>query len=292
MWINFVISKNIRYKTIDIYDRLYINHIVRDLYLSIWWIMEEKPVIDNIPSENPVISWKNSSERIWYILLGGGNDSMEKRVKSVAKQIETNPDRPVVITWYEFEIEKIKWLLKEAFDGDKKWEDFYKINLEEVLSYDTRTNIRKIKKKKPGFLENLTRFIIPTSESHGRRVEMIFEWIDGFYKKNDMDNLPKLEENRREVVFDRKLPWRDDTFVLELLNSGEGEANYAKLGESIYRTSIGAKLIQYASIALRPKSFVKWYLLPQIKEWLKWNNGDKSMKNYLLHMFQSNKRYA
>ena len=255
--------------------------------------MEEKPVIDDdILSKNPVISWENSSERIWYILLGGSKDSMEKRVQSVAKQIETNPNRPVVITWYKFEIEKIKWLLKKAFDGDKRWEDFYKIKLEEVLSYDTRTNISEIKKKKPEFLENLTRFIVPTSNSHGRRVEMIFEWIDGFYKKNNMGNLPKLEENRREVVFDRELPWKDDTFVLELLNSGEDEAKYAKLGESIYRTRIGAKLIQYASIALRPKSFVKWYLLPQIKEWFKWKNGDKSMKKYLLHMFQFNKRYA
>ena len=114
---------------------------------------------------------------------------------------------------------------------------------------------------------------------------MIFEWIDGFYKKNNMGNLPKLEENRREVVFDRELPWKDDTFVLELLNSGEDEAKYAKLGESIYRTRIGAKLIQYASIALRPKSFVKWYLLPQIKEWFKWKNGDKSMKKYLAPTF-------
>lgn len=212
-------------------------------------------------------------EKTWYILLGWWEESMRKRVEAVAKQIEKNLNRKVIITGYKFEIEKIKELLKETFDKDGVWECFNKVKFEEVLSYDTRTNISRIKKKKPELFKDIDKFIIPASKSHGHRVEMIFERL---FNKLDSQN----------YEFNDKSSESPNKFTLEFINSGEREAKYAGLAESIYR-NVNPRILQYASIPFRPVAFVRGYLIPSIKE------NKRSMKDYLLSFFhRSNKRYA
>ena len=187
---------------------------------------------------------------------------MKKRVDAVAKQIKENLDknlnRKVIITGYEFEIKKIKGFLKEALTEEK----YNKIEIEEVLSYDTFTNISKIKEK-TNIFSKYNKFIISTSESHSRRVNMIFEKL--FDKSDSQKN-----------EFSNKGSENPNKFTLEFIKSGEPEARYAGLAESIYR-NVNPKILQYASIATRPIKFVKWYLIPLIKK----NKGDKSMKRYL-----------
>lgn len=214
------------------------------------------------PSNNPNFKptdWKNE-EKTAYILLGWWEESMKKRVETVAKQIEENLDKnlnkKVIITGYEFEIEKIKGFLKEVLTEEK----YNKIEIEEVLSYDTFTNISKIKEKTDLF-DKYDKFVISTSASHSRRVDMIFERL---FEKSDSQ---KNEFSNKDS---------DKKFVIEFIKSGEPEARYARLAESIYR-NVNPKLLQYASIATRPSSFVKWYLIPLIKK----NKGDRSVKRYL-----------
>ena len=254
----------------------------------------EKPVMHNTLSENSIISGKNISERIWYILLGGSNESMEKRVNTVISWIKKNLDSKVIVTWYDFEIKKIKDLLKEALINEGVWENFDRVNIQEVLSYDTRTNIRNVRNETHE-LPDFDRVIVPTSESHGRRVEMVFERLFKDFNKSTIsahepqNNNSKLQNDKVEMIFDRKSWEWHDKFILELLKSWESEVNWAKIMENIYRTNIGSKMLQYAAIALRPKKFVNWYLIPLMKKGRK----EKSKKSYLLrYLFWSNKRYV
>lgn len=205
--------------------------------------------------------WKDE-EKTAYILLGWPDESMKKRVETIAKQItedlNNNLNKKVIITGYKFEIEKIKNYLKEALTEEK----YNQIELKEVLSYDTFTNISKIKKKTDIF-DKHSKFIISTSESHGRRVKMIFEKL--FTKSDSHENeFYNNSENHNK-------------FSLELINSWETEVNYARLAENIYR-NVNPKMLQYASIALRPKDFIIWYLIPLMKE----KDMHASIKKYVL----------
>ena len=222
-------------------------------------------------------NWKNE-EKTAYILLGWWEESMKKRVESVANQIKgdlnNKLNRKIIITGYKFEIEKIKNYLKEVLTE----ENYNQVELEEVLSYDTRTNISEIKKRKPELFKNIDKFIIPASESHGHRVEMIFERL-----------FDKTDSQKKE--FSSKLSENNNKFTLEFIKSGEPEARYAGLAENIYR-NVNPKILQYASIPFRPIKFVKGYLIPLIKE-NKNNKSKRNMKDYILSFFhKSNKRYA
>ncbi len=205
--------------------------------------------------------WKNE-EKIVYILLGWPDESMKKRVETIAKQImedlNKNLNRKVIITGYKFEIEKIENYLKEILTEEK----YKQVELEEVLSYDTFTNISKIKGKTEVF-DKYNKFIIPTSESHGRRVEIIFKKL--FSESDSHENeFYNNSENHNK-------------FTLELINSWETEVIYARLAENIYR-NVNPKMLQYASIALRPKDFIIWYFIPLMKE----KDMHASIKKYVL----------
>jgi len=207
--------------------------------------------------DNTRSSTKEDEEKTAYILLGWPDESMKKRVTAITRQIENNIIGKIIITGYEFEIEKIKDLLKDALTE----EIYNKVELEEVLSYDTFTNISKIKEETNAF-DNYNNFVVSTSKSHGRRVEMIFErlFIKSASHENEFYNNPE----------------NPNKFTLKFINSEESEVGYARLAENIYK-NVNPKILQYASIALRPNKFIAWYLIPIIKK--KGIRG--SMKRYL-----------
>lgn len=217
---------------------------------------------------------------------------MKKRVEAVAQQILRNLDSRVIITGYEFEINKIKDLLRDAFVHLGAWEKFNEVKIQEVLSYDTMTNIRNVRNETRE-LEDFDRVIVPTSESHGYRVGWAFERLFKDFNtvsipQSQDDSVLESEDGRIETIFDKESPEWHNKFILELLKSGESEAKYAWIAKNIYRSDIGSRIVQYASIAIRPGKFVNWYLKPLLKK----KAGEQSVKSYLLScFFWSNKTY-
>lgn len=170
---------------------------------------------------------QGTQEKIWYVILGGSPESMEKRVGTVVEEIKKNPSSKVIVTGFKGEIEKIiGFMFKDT-----------PINNEiiEVLSYDTVSNILNTAKKANNFAW-YNKLIIPTAPSHADRVKMIFE---------------------------KKLP--NVKVGLEFPDTKEAEAWYADVASWIYRV-FNPSLLQYASIVLRPKIFIKEYWVPLMKE--------------------------
>ena len=174
---------------------------------------------------------QETQEKVWYLILGGSYESMKKRVGAVVKEIKSNPNRKVFVTWYNDEIEKImKFMLEDKVP--------IKNDIIKVLSYDTVTNILNVAKKSDNFA-GCDKLIIPTSHAHGDRVRMIFE---------------------------KKLP--NVKVRLEIQDSKETEVWYANVASWIYRI-FNPSLLQYASIVFRPITFCRGYLFPLMKEKLK-----------------------
>lgn len=170
---------------------------------------------------------KETQEKIWYVILGGSPESMEKRVGAVVEEIKRNPGSKVIVTGFKSEIEKIKWFINKDTP--------IKNQIIEVLSYDTVSNILNTSKKINSFAW-YDKLIIPTAPCHAERVKIIFE---------------------------KKLP--DVKLELEFPDTKEAEARYANIASWIYRV-FNPSLLQYASIMLRPKTFIKEYWVPLMKE--------------------------
>ena len=170
---------------------------------------------------------KETQKKIWYVILGGSDESMEKRVGAVMEEIKNNPNRKVIVAGFEGEIKKIKGFINK--------DTHVKNQIIEVLSYDTVSNILNTSKKINSFAW-YDKLIIPTAPCHADRVK---------------------------IVFEKKLP--DVRLELEFPDTKEAEARYANIASWIYRV-FNPSLLQYASIMLRPKSFIKEYWVPLMKE--------------------------
>jgi len=220
--------------------------MVLSFIVEVYWKMVNT-LSDEIKKQE--VSWNSTGDRIGYILLWWGCESMKKRVNAVIEWIKNNPNSKVVITGYKWEIKEISDCIQE------KIKNFNKDRILEVLSYDTVTNILNIRKKNENFFEWFNKFIIPTSKSHSDRVKMIF---------------------------DRYLP--DTKEKLQFIDTREDEVWYANVASRIYRV-FNPKLLQYASIIMRPKKFLKEYYIPLLKE--KREKAKKDTKNVVYDAFSS-----
>jgi hypothetical protein len=121
-----------------------------------------------------------------------------------------------------------------------------------ALSYDTVTNIRELFKKTDWF-KDIDKIVYSTSQLHSDRFRKIFE---KYYPE----------------IFDK----------LEFHISWEDEAGFAGLASTLYR--IDPRILQYASIPLRPKHFLCEYLIPKCSDKI------NSYRNYLFYVLRNRKK--
>ncbi len=119
------------------------------------------------------------------------------------------------------------------------------------LSYDTVTNIRELSEKTYWF-KDIDKIVYSTSQLHSDRFRKIFE-------KYYPEILDKLEFH---------ISWED-------------EAGFAGLASTLYR--IDPRILQYASIPLRPKHFLCGYLIPKCRDKI------NSYRNYLFYLLRNRK---
>ena len=169
--------------------------------------------------------------RTCYMLIWWWKESMEKRVDTLAELLKEDPSSMILITWYKQEIGFILTRLEDFCNKNKI--SFLNDRIEAV-SYDTVTNIEKLFKMTKWF-EGVDKIVYSTSKLHSDRIRKIFaKYYPEFLDK------------------------------LEFHISGEDEAGFAGLASTLYR--IDPRILQYASIPLRPKHFLCGYFIPKCSD--------------------------